>query len=169
MVIGTGSLEIKQDYKTYIAVDPYYGLKNVTVEAYLDKNGNIGAYQEEMSIEEAASYNYRLAKHTLMKKCDSNITKKLTCCVSQHDQTLVESATAGFTFTWKIDSKKVLVDADGFVVGVEGDDFSSLLVAPTLTENIKSNKATGEVPACRIILENYGLSDMIVTCEVNSL
>lgn len=169
MIIGTGSLEIKQEYKTQIAVDPYYGLKNITREAYLDKLGNVGAYKEDMTAEEAASYNYHLAKHTLMKKCDSNTTKKLTCYISQHDQALVESATADFTFTWKIDSKKVLVDADGFVVGVEGDDFSSLLVAPTLTENIKSNKATGEVSASRIILENYGKNNMIVECEVTSL
>ena len=31
MLLGTGSLEIKKEYKVDIVVDPYYGTKEITV------------------------------------------------------------------------------------------------------------------------------------------
>ena len=169
MLLGTGSLEIKKEYKVDIVVDPYYGTKEIIREAYLDKWNNVVAYKDEVIAQEAEMSIYREGTHTLIHKCDSLTTKKLTCCLSQNGQALVESKQTSLTFVWKINNNKVLVSHDGFVVGYEGDDVSSLLIAPTLTENVLSNISTGEVPASRIIIEGYGLSDMNVTCEVNSL
>lgn len=167
MVLGTGSLEIKKEYKVSIAVDPYYGTKEIIRAAYLDKWNNVVAYKDEVIPQEAETSVYREGTHTLIHKVDSFTTKKLTCNLSQNGQALVESKTTSLKYIWKINDKKVLVSHDGFVVGFEGDDVSSFHFAPKLTENILSNSATGEVPASRIIIENYGLSDMMVTCEVS--